>query len=746
MRITASIEEIIYRNEVNGYSVVICDANGEMLTCVGKFPIIVEGQNVDMQGEMIKDKKYGEQFKVSSVKVLAPNSVDGIVRYLGSGLIKGVGPVTALNIVNKFKEDTLDIIQYNPQRLIEVKGVSPTKAVQIHEAYTELKNMQNTIMFLQSYDISTNLAIKIFNIYGEKTEDLITQNPYRLIEDVDGIGFLSADKIAKKIGIQENSEFRLRAAMLHLLKENSEKGGNTYLPKKDLYIQTSKLLGLAIYLIEKKLDVILLNLSQENFITLINEEENINVMLSRFFKMEKSIASKIIALKYTYFYKKLEAEKEIKDFEEKYNITLHQKQKEAIISSINSGFSVITGGPGTGKTTIVKCLIYLLKLQNKKFCLLAPTGRASKRLSESTNEDASTIHRALELNFKENSTNLFNRNELNPIIADTIIVDEVSMVDVNIFYHLLKAVKKGSQVILVGDKDQLPSVGAGNVLADILNSNTIDVTMLTEIYRQDAKSLIITNAHAINEGEMPIIDNSSRDFFFENKTDSNEICETCLDLVINRLPNFLNIEPSKIQVLAPMKNAICGVDNLNKELQAKINPHDNFKPEIITENITYRLGDKVMQIANNYEQEWTRKVSDFFTENGVGVFNGDIGFIEDINLNDNEITVLFEDGRKAVYLRQDLHQLTLSYAITIHKSQGSEFDVLVMPIIGGPSMILTRNLLYTGVTRAKKLVVLVGSKINLKRMIKNTYQAQRFSYLKNFLIQEDEQFLKIYNI
>ena len=319
------------------------------------------------------------------------------------------------------------------------------------------------------------------------------------------------------------------------------------------------------------------------------------------------------------------------------------------------------------------------------------------------------------------------------------------MVDITIFYHLLKAIKKGSQVILVGDKDQLPSVGAGNVLADILKSNVVDVTMLTEIYRQDSKSLIITNAHAINTGEMPVLDNSSKDFFFESKQESEEIAKTIIELVTNRLPNFLNIESTKVQVLAPMKNAVCGVDNLNKELQEKINPPDEYKPEISLEHCTYRLGDKVMQTSNNYEQTWKRQINDFLIEEGVGVFNGDIGQIEDINLNDNEITVLFEDGRKAVYLKQDLNQLTLSYAITIHKSQGSEFDVVVMPIIAGPSIILTRNLLYTGVTRAKKMVVLVGNKVNLRRMIRNTYQAQRYSYLKTFLIQEDESFINIFN-
>ena len=745
MKICATIEEIVYRNDINGYTVIIGDVGGEMMTCVGKFPIIACGQNVQLDGEIIKDKKYGEQFKVRAVKVLAPNTVDGIIKYLGSGLIKGVGPVTALNIVSKFKESTLDIIEFNPQKLIEVKGVSPAKAVQIHEAYQELKNMQNAIMFLQSYEISTNLAIKIYNIYGDKTEKIVSENPYKLIEDVDGIGFLSADKIAKKVGIHEKSDFRLRAAILHVLKENSDKNGNTYLPKKELFIEISKLLKLAIFLIDKRLDELLLNLSMENVVTLIEEESGVSVMLIKFFKMEKSIANKIIALKYTFLSPKLAPEKEIEVFEKNNNIKLHDKQKQAVIKSLNSGFSVITGGPGTGKTTIVKCLIYLLKLQNKKFCLLAPTGRASKRLNESTNEDASTIHRALELNFKENSTSLFNRNELNPINADAIIIDEVSMVDVNIFFYLLKAIKKGSQIILVGDKDQLPSVGAGNVLADILNSNVVDTTMLTEIYRQDSKSLIISNAHAINSGEMPVLDNSSRDFFFENKSSQGEIADTIVDLVVNRLPNFLNVEPKKIQVLAPMKNAQCGIDNLNKELQYRINHYDDFKPEIITESTTFRLGDKVMQISNNYEQTWSRKVSEFYTEEGSGVFNGDMGIITNINLNDNQITVLFDDGRVAVYDKTNLGELTLSYAITIHKSQGSEFDVVVMPIFSGPSIILTRNLLYTGVTRAKKMVVLVGDKISLKRMIKNTYQAQRYSYLKDFLIDEDKNFIKVFN-
>ena len=744
MKLNTEIEEIIYRNDVTGYTVVLCDVLGEMLTCVGKFPIVSAGQNVAMEGEIIKDKKYGQQFKVISCKIDAPTSLDGLVKYLGSGLIKGVGPQTALKIVSRFKADTLDVIQFNPQMLTIVKGVSPAKAVQIHDAYEKLKTMQDAIMLLQSYEISINMALKIFNIYGEKTEKIVTENPYKLIEDVDGIGFITADKIAKKVGISENSDFRLRAGILFELKENGEKSGSTYIPKKELFSHVSALLQLSLAKIKNKLEELLINLSIENAIVLIENEEEVSIMLSKFFRMEKSIAKKIVALKNCYTYPKMDCDEEIREFEKLNKIKLHENQILAIKESINSGFSIITGGPGTGKTTIVKGLIYLLKLQRKKFSLLAPTGRASKRLSESTNENASTIHRALELNFKDDDVNIFNRNEQNPINSDCIIIDEVSMVDVSIFYYLLKAVKKGCQVILVGDKDQLPSVGPGNVLGDIINSGVVPKTMLTEIYRQDAKSLIISNAHAINMGQMPQIDNSSRDFFFENRTDNYEISGTILDLVTKRLPTFLDIDPTKIQVLAPMKNAVCGIDFLNKKLQEVLNPKDVLKPEIITESTIYRLGDKVMQTSNNYEQTWTREVSEYFTEDGQGVFNGDMGKIEAINLRDGEVTILFEDGRRAIYERQNLFQLTLSYAITIHKSQGSEFDVVVMPIISGPSMILTRNLLYTAVTRAKKMVVLCGDRTNLKRMVNNNYQAKRYSYLKDFLIEEDKKYISVY--
>lgn len=743
MKITGSVEEIVYRNEANGYSVVVLDCNCEIITCVGKFPSLIEGQIVEATGNFIKDRKYGEQFKTEKVKILPPKTTDGIIRYLGSGLIKGIGPVTALNIVNKFKESTLDIIELSPHKLTEVRGVSPTKALQIHEAYMNLKKMQDTIIFLQNYDISTNLAVKIYNLYEEKTEELLLENPYRLIEDVDGIGFVTADKIAQKLGIKPDSEFRLRAGILHVLKENSDKNGNTFIPKNKLFASVLICLKIEEDMLSVQFDNILFNLSLENIVTIIEEDNETNIMLTKFFVMENSIAKKIIALKNTFSSETFNPENEIEQYEKQNNIKLHEKQKEAVISSINSGFSVITGGPGTGKTTIVKCLIHLLKLKSKKFCLLAPTGRAAKRLNESTREEAKTIHRALELNFKEGSTSVFAKNEQNPILADAIIIDEVSMVDVVIFYSLLKAIRKGTQVILVGDKDQLPSVGAGNVLSDILNSKAINTVMLTEIYRQDSKSLIITNAHAINNGRMPILDNSSLDFFFENKLDATEIARTIIDLQVNRLPKYLNIEPNKIQVLAPMKIAVCGVDNLNKELQAKINPPNDLKPEIITENCIFRLNDKVMQIVNNYEMLWTRQIN-YFVEDGVGVFNGDIGIIENVNLSQMEITVLFEDGRRAVYPKSELNQLVLSYAITIHKSQGSEFDVVIMPIIGGPPSILTRNLLYTGVTRAKKMVVLVGGKYNLKRMIDNNYQATRYSYLKKFLITENDKFNMVY--
>lgn len=735
MNLSGEIDSIIFRNEENGYTVLDIDSHGELITCVGKFPKVNGGELVELEGDFVKNK-YGDQFAVKQVKVLPPNTCEGIVKYLSSGLIRGIGPATANAIVEHFGADTLYVIEFNPNKLAEVRGVSKSKAEAIATAFLEVKKMQNAVMFLQNYNITTNMAVKIYKIYLDKTEEILRSNPYKLVEDVDGIGFLTADKIAQKIGIKADSDFRFRAGLLHILKENSDRSGNTYILKNDLSTNLYNLLKIDQN--DEQLEKILLELTYDNLIKQFENEGESCVMLNKFYKVEKNIASKLISLKQTFSSEEKDMSKEIEEYELENGITLHANQKEAVQTAVNSGVCVITGGPGTGKTTIVKCVLECLKRQRKSVLLLAPTGRASKRLSESTGEDAKTIHRALDLDFKDGNGVFFTKDEKDPLAQDVIIVDEVSMVDSILMNALVKAIKPNAQLIMVGDKDQLPSVGAGNVLKDILDSKIIPVCMLTEIYRQDAKSYIITNAHLINCGKMPILDNSSKDFFFVEKQDASEMLYTCVGLVTMRLPKFAQTTAQKIQVLAPMKAGQCGVDSLNKELQKMINPANLNKKEIITETTIYREGDRVMQTVNNYEQEWTRITDEGFVEKNSGVFNGDIGVIEKIDTQTYEITVLFEDGRRAIYPKTNLSDLTLSYAITIHKSQGSEFDVAVIPVVSGASAILTRNLLYTAVTRAKKLVVLVGAKYNIKRMVDNNYTVKRYSMLKQFLL--DEQF------
>ncbi len=744
MLVNGKIESIVYRNEENSYSVVKISSHGEFLTCVGKFPSINLGERIELEGTIVKNDKYGEQISVSEVRVLPPNDEEGIRKYLSSGLIKGIGIVTANNIVDMFGKDTLEIIEFAPLRLAEVRGVSKEKALSIATTIKDLRAMQNTVMFLQSYNISTNLAQKIYKTYFDKTEEILKSNPYKLVEDIDGVGFMSADKIAQKLGIPQDSKFRFRAGIMYALKQNGEKSGNTYIKKSSLIEEVLTLLKLDGDYAEK-IDNVLYQLSAECVIKEFSKDEELCEMLTSFYFMEQSTAQKILRLKNDYFAQRLNIEQDIKDYELKNNISLHKNQKNAVDTAVNNGICVITGGPGTGKTTIIKCVLDCFKKQHKKCLLLAPTGRAAKRLSESTGENASTIHRALDLDFKNGNGAFFTKNESNPLLEDVVIVDEVSMVDSQLMFNLLKAIKTNAQLILVGDKDQLPSVGAGNVLADILQSGIIPVVELTEIYRQDAKSYIITNAHLINCGKMPVLDNTSKDFFFENRVDPTEMLNTCVSLVTIRLPHFLKMDADKIQVLAPIKAGVCGVDNLNKSLQKMINPAKAGKQEILTENTTYRVGDKVMQTVNNYEQTWERMTPEGFIEYGQGVFNGDSGTIESISPQTSEIVVLFEDGRKAIYARENIFELMLSYAITIHKSQGSEFDVVVIPVISGASMILTRNLLYTAVTRAKKMVVLVGTKQNIARMVHNSYTVKRYSMLKDFLIKEQENYALLFD-
>ncbi|MBQ7307520.1 MAG: ATP-dependent RecD-like DNA helicase [Clostridia bacterium] len=746
MKIKGCVSEIIYRNEDNNYSVFVLEQDDDALVAVvGKLPPFSVGQNLELEGEFVFNTKFGRQFSVEKVTFVQPTNTKGIYKYLCSGLIKGVGPVTAKNLVDYFKEDTLNIIELYPDRLTEVKGISKNKADQIAKTYNDIREMQNTIIFLQQFEVSTLMAVKIYEFYGPKTKMVMEENPYKLVEDVDGIGFSTADKIAAKMGVMPNSEFRFRAALLHILNETVEKSGNTFLPYDTAVKNLFKLLNLTseedtdIDLMEVVENVIF-KLCIDDKVKIIEFDGLKGIIPSKLYYTEKNIATRIFQMLYSNSLPTSDVSKEIAMYEKINKITLHEKQKQAISTAVNNNISIITGGPGTGKTTIIKCAISIFKSQGKSFLLMAPTGRAAKRLNESTGEEAKTIHRALDLDFKNGKGKFYTFDEHNPLPYDVVIVDEVSMIDCFLMNSLLKALKRTAQLILVGDKNQLPSVGAGNVLADILQSKKVKTSVLTEIYRQDSNSYIILNAHSINKGEMPVLDNSCNDFFFEKKEDLNDMCETIIQLQSKRLPNYFKIDPFKIQVLAPMKNGVCGIDNLNRRLQDALNPKSKFKNEIVTERFIYRVGDKVMQTENNYEQEWSKNPDSIFAEDGLGVFNGDMGVIEEINPSTGELKVVFDDGRISIYNRTNILQLVLSYAITIHKSQGSEFDIVIIPAILGANTILTRNLLYTAVTRAKKAVMIVGTKFAISRMILNNYTLERYTTLKYFLNNKEDFF------
>ena len=736
MTIFGVIESIVYRNDENGYTVAKMSSQDRMITIVGKLLQINFGDNLRLEGEFVTNSRYGSQFSFDSVEYVYPTTLAGIEKYLGSGLIKGVGPVTAKGIVKEFKEDTLAVIEFNPSLLEKVKGISSNKALSIGESFKNLKKFQSTAIFLQTYNITINMALKIYDTYKDKTIEIVKTNPYKLVEDVDGIGFHTADNIAKNLGIDAKSKFRIRAGLMHCLKENSEKTGNTFVFKVELLSASSKLLGFENEDLTSSFESVLEDMKLESLILIFWHEKREVVMLARYFYLESSVAQKLCLLKYMANGENHDVADDIKVFEKINNIRLHQDQKQAVSTAINSGVSIITGGPGTGKTTIVKCIINIFNQLGKKVVLLAPTGRAAKRLNESTGFDASTIHRALEVDFRGKNNFVF--NESNPLKCDAVIVDEVSMVDISLMNSLLKALPRDCNLTLVGDKDQLPSVGAGNVLDDLLKSEMFDVCMLSKIYRQEDSGLIISNAHLINAGSMPILDNKSKDFFFEQKNEPIDISDTIVDLITHRLPSYLKIDPSKIQILAPMKLGVCGTNALNTKLQENLNPSSLNKNELVLGQQILREGDKVMHIANNYNLTWKRKVG-YMVEEGKGVFNGDIGYIYKIDRQTGETIVWFEDGREVNYPRDTISELTLAYSITIHKSQGSEFEVVVIPVISGPPMILTRNLIYTAVTRAKNMVVLVGEKKNLSRMIKNKYTLQRLTMLKTFIQEKDPQ-------
>lgn len=733
MKIVGNVENTVFRNIENGYSVINLSYNNKRLTVVGSLPEVYEGQTLELEGNFVVNKKFGEQFQVTDGKVVEPTTLPAIEKYLASGLIYGVGPVTAKRIVEEFGLDTLAVMEFNPVKLSKIKGISKQKAIEISNAYNDMKEMQNVIMFLQTNQISTNMAIKIYNIYKEKTIELVKSNPYQLVEDVEGIGFTTADKIAIKLGIDLYGENRIKAGLIYTLKTASEREGHTYLPKSVLVQNCMEILSFSdteANLIEKCIDYLQIEGMVKNF----NYHSEDVTVLTKYYYQEKYIARKLCKLSMNQFDERFNFIDNINLYQRIHNIQLNGEQTDAVLASLNKGVSIITGGPGTGKTTIVRCILEMFKQQGNKVLLCAPTGRASKRLTETSGMEAKTIHRALEMN-PAAGEGFFHRNENNPLDADIVIIDEVSMVDVTLLYHLTKALKSTARLILVGDKDQLPSVGAGNVLRDLIESKKIHTTQLINIYRQGNDSLIITNAHLINSGKMPVIDNSSKDFFYEAGNDLVKNSETIVDLVTTRLPNYFGYKPEKIQVLAPMKAGPCGIDNLNKRLQMTINPYFSGV-ELSTDFTKYHVNDKVMQIQNNYEMEYVKYEDNGTTQQGTGVFNGDIGYISRIDPETREVTIRFDDGKICRYAQTDLYQITLAYAITIHKSQGSEFDCVVIPLVPGAPIIVTRNLLYTAITRAKKTVVLVGSKQILARMIHNNYTAKRFTLLKDFIIEE----------
>lgn len=730
MEIIGSIESIVYQNNETGYSIVkIKTDDNKILTATGKFPIVGEGEQVDVEGMTKIHPKYGEQIVATKISVKKPTTAEQIERYLGSGLISGVGPVTANNIVKMFGEETLEIIETKPMELSRVRGVSPEKAMMIALRYSDIKKLQNAVMFLQSYDVSVNMAVKIYDKYKNGTESILTKNPYKLVEDIEGIGFKTADKIAIKMGIEPDSTFRMRAGVIYLLGEIANKTGSTIVNSLELAKEVFSLLNANPEQKQDAYDQVLANLIIDGYVKEYIEDGDVYLALAKFYNMEKLIASRIAKLMLGSTHQEMDISFYLSEYERMTGITLHDSQRKAIETAINNGIVVITGGPGTGKTTIVRAINNILKAMGHKTLLLAPTGRASKRLSEATGDQAKTIHRALDINFRGTQyASAF--TPLCELEADTIIIDECSMVDTYVMSNIMNAMSVGMRLIMVGDKDQLPSVGAGNILGDLIALDLIPVVSLTQIFRQAQESQIVTNAHKINAGENLEVTKDG-DFFIMNKETPIENRELVIDLVSRRLPAYLGVEPAQVQVLSALKSGELGVENLNNYLQSTLNPADSGKAELEVGGKKFRVGDRVMQTVNNYDKEWLKGA-----EAGKGVFNGDIGYIEEISSTNCETMVLFEDGRRCHYTIVDMDELILSYTITIHKSQGSEFDAVVIPVVGGNPMMMTRNLLYTGVTRAKKMVVLVGSLSNISYMIHNAYSVKRKTLLKELIKEE----------
>ena len=726
--IEAFADETVFRNDENGYTVLIVRTGRTRVSAVGILPPVASGEKLRITGEWVEHPVYGRQIKVHSCEIEKPTTLSGIEKYLSSGMIRGIGPATAKLLVKAFGEKTLDVLYAEPERLLEVPGIGEKRARMIQESYAEQAQQREAMLFLQSYGITPALAVKIFKQYGENVKQVVMKNPYRLVEDIEGVGFKTADRIAASLGVEQDSEYRLSAGIKYALSEATGSAGHCYLPRPELCETARRLLGNDEDAIERMIDSLILDHQlTAQILPREDGEAEVAVYLPQTYRAECEVARRLremLDAMPTSMTDDLTAQ--LDEIERMEGITLHPQQRLAIETAVKSGMTVITGGPGTGKTTIIKCIIRLLSVGGE-IALAAPTGRAAKRMSEACGMEAKTLHRLLEYGGEEGD---FARTQDNPLELDTLIVDEMSMVDIFLMRSMLRALVPGTRLIMVGDADQLPSVGAGNVLRDILDSGAVPSVRLTEIFRQDEKSMIVYNAHRINHGEAPRLNAKGSDFFFERASSPADAAARIVELCAVRLPNFLGLDPVRqMQVLSPTKKGDCGVYALNQLLQSRFNPSAPGKQERTRGDTTFREGDKVMQTRNNYQLEW-QKEGVFGWEKGQGVFNGDIGFVSGIDAQERTITVRFDDDREATYEGGDIDDLELAYCISVHKSQGSEFPVVVMPAVGGPPMLLTRNLLYTAVTRARRMVMLVGREAAIEQMIANANIRRRYSALR----------------
>ena len=737
------VESITFRNEENGYTVLTLSYGKKEIKCTGNFGYISEGEYLEIEGEEVFHDIYGEQIKVTSYKVIPATDELSLKKYLGSGAIKGLGAVLANRIVDKFGEDTLRIVEEEPERLAEIRGITIRKAMDICEQVEEKKDMRDVMIFLQGYGISPTLSNKIYTMYGQKVYDIIKTNPYKLADDLSGIGFKTADEIARRAGVEVNASIRIKSGMCYALSDASL-SGHTYLPKEKLVEKTINLLGLRDQYLNADgtynmdlLDNCFTELVLEKKLILKNIEEKDAVFLSTYYYTELNIARMLLELNISTPEDDYIMGVKLDTIEKLSGVELDDLQRKAVIETQNNGITIITGGPGTGKTTTINAIIQMFEADGLEVSLAAPTGRAAKRMNEATGHEAKTIHRLLEISGgaseetgRDEIDAKFGRNEQNPLETDVIIVDEMSMVDTFLVHALLKAITIGTRVVFVGDINQLASVGPGNVLRDIIESEQFSVVRLTKVFRQAGESGIVTNAHKINKGEQVALDNSMGDFLYIERENAQMALNATIGLMMSKLPQYVEAKPMDIQVLTPMRGGILGVNSLNEQLQKYINPQDENKREREIAGIIFREGDKVMQIKNNYQLEWEqRSEGGRIYDSGTGIFNGDMGIITTINNTTNTMEVVFDDDRYVIYDSKQAEELELAYAITIHKSQGSEYPAVIMPLVSGVSMLMTRNLLYTGVTRARKCVTVVGSEETFGEMIRNEKQQKRYSSL-----------------